>query len=161
MDGMELKEVRAANTELELAIADELYDTPDKTELNNGRIPETEVAGVVEFMRAGEDPSPTIGEVKLNEVSTPEASPVDRTEVTKVELMYGAPIEVGAYGVLLHVSLEVLLAEPDMPPQVIVTPLMAAVVISLLADEVADPGSGVLKTLKPDWAAREDFEIAV
>jgi hypothetical protein len=91
-DELELNELRAPRAELD---AVEVF-TPSE-ELADGRIEpkgeERRSTEDVELKVADDEPYTFPGELELNEVNTLEPALVTRIEVAKVELAYGAPVE--------------------------------------------------------------------
>jgi hypothetical protein len=99
----EVRAPKAELTELEVSPADEVR--PARIELKR-----SELVVVVLL----------IPKEELVEVKIPDAALVTRTEVAKVELMYGALVEAGMPGVSVHKLFEVLTPKPDEAPHVTV-----------------------------------------
>lgn len=108
----EVRAPKAELTELEVSPADEVR--PARIELKR-----SELVVVVLLIKADDEPN-VLPKEELVEVKIPDAALVTRTEVAKVELMYGALVEAGMPGVSVHKLFEVLTPKPDEAPHVTV-----------------------------------------
>lgn len=109
----EVRAPKAELTELEVSPADEVR--PARIELKRSEL----VVVVVLLIKADNEPN-VLPKEELVEVKIPDAALVTRTEVAKVELMYGALVEAGMPGVSVHKLFEVLTPKPDEAPHVTV-----------------------------------------